>query len=232
VAAYLRRSRSHLLLGLLLLAFAAQVVVGLALLATGLGTLDTTNCWLGLGRCGPFQMEPFGLPQKPWSLLTNLFAHGNVLHLAINALVLYFLGPHLEARIGGRGLLRLFLLAGVAASLAHVALAPLLGVPAGTVVGASGAIFALLGTLTALVPRMQVIFIFVPAPLWVVTALLTLFDLAGLGLLSPLGLGQGAGGVAFLAHLTGLALGLLWGWHLQRRGVLPRVATWASQRRY
>jgi membrane associated rhomboid family serine protease len=80
-----------------------------------------------------------------WRLVTSGFLHANLLHLGMNMLVLWFVGPSLEAALGrGRYLLLYFvsLLAGAAGAL--------LQAPLAFTVGASGAIFGLFGALLVL----------------------------------------------------------------------------------
>lgn len=218
-----RRSATHLFLAAVLLVYAWQVLGGVLLAAlTGSGLLEgyaILTCALALGPCGPFQSVPYALPEKPWTIITNIFAHATPIHLLFNALFLYFFGLELEHRIGRKTFTGLFFAAGIVAAVGQVVLFR------GAVLGASGALMGVLGTLTVLAPRMRVILWFVPVPLWVMTLFFILLDVGGLA-----GTGNG---IANLAHLLGLALGLLYGLRLQRRGVLPRVASsWASQRRY
>lgn len=170
---------------------------------------------------------------QPWTVLTSIFAHGGFYHLFFNALILFFFGPATENIMGTRRFTYLFLGGGAAAGLAqllvfHVAL-PEMGVfnPAMSaalaqqgIVGASGAIMALLGCLTLLAPKMKVLIFFViPAPLWAITAFYAVADL--LGAFNP------GSGVAHLAHLAGLAIGLWYGKKLADQGL--RVRTGAAQ---
>lgn len=224
VSRFARRSATHLLLAAILVLFGLQVVGALAIAAgTGAGLLGAWNvvgCAMALGECGPFTEGPFGLLSKPWSVATNLFAHDNFLHIFFNALFLYFFGLELESRIGRRAFLQLFLAGGALAAFGQVGL---FDVP---VLGASGGLMAVLGTLTVLAPTMRVVIFIVPAPLWALTLLFVVLDFAGF-------FDPGSAGIANLAHLLGLAVGLAYGLRLKRRGVVPRVAsTWASQRRF
>lgn len=217
VRRFARRSATHLLLVVVLAVFLVQVLGDLVLSRVPFRGLAT--CALALGPCGPFQAAPWGLPLKPWSVATNIVAHAGPIHLLFNALFLYFFGLELERRVGRRLLVRLFLGAGLLAAVGQVAIFD------GAVLGASGGIMGILGALTVLAPHLRVIFWFVPVPLWVMTLLFILFDLGGLA--------GGGTGIANLAHLLGLAVGLGLGVRLRRRGVLPRLASpWASTRRW
>lgn len=80
---------------------------------------------------------------ESWRLLTSVFLHGGFGHVMLNSLALYQLGRLVEGLFGRWRYGLIFLLAGVAGSLASL----LLGHPAATGVGASGAIFGLFGAL-------------------------------------------------------------------------------------
>ena len=79
----------------------------------------------------------------PWLLLTSMFAHVAIWHIAFNMLALYALGPGLEAAIGRTRFLLLYFLSGLASGATVLWLS---GVHSQTL-GASGAIFGLMGAL-------------------------------------------------------------------------------------
>ncbi|MCU0495612.1 MAG: rhomboid family intramembrane serine protease, partial [Chloroflexaceae bacterium] len=76
-----------------------------------------------------------------WRLLTAMFLHGNLVHIFFNAYALFGFGPEMERLFGTWRFLALYFLAGLAGSVASYALSP---APS---VGASGAIFGLIGGL-------------------------------------------------------------------------------------
>ncbi len=78
-----------------------------------------------------------------WQLLSSAFTHVELWHLAVNMLALYFLGPQLEMVLGRARFLALYVLSGLAGSVLVYWAAD----PQGTTVGASGAIFGLMGAL-------------------------------------------------------------------------------------
>ena len=80
-----------------------------------------------------------------WRLVTPIFIHAGVLHLAVNMYSLFVIGPAVERFFGRVRLLVVYLLSGVSGVVLSLALNP------GRSVGASGAIFGLLGALTAFV---------------------------------------------------------------------------------
>jgi membrane associated rhomboid family serine protease len=78
-----------------------------------------------------------------WQLITNIFTHVDALHIAFNMLALWFLGPQLELAIGRAGVLVLFVLSGLSGS----ACVMWLSNEHTLTLGASGAIFGLMGAL-------------------------------------------------------------------------------------
>lgn len=80
--------------------------------------------------------------QGEWfRLVTAVFLHGSLLHLLFNMYVLYLLGPPLERLFGHTRFLALFLISGLGGSVASFTFSA----PNGVSVGASGAIFGLMG---------------------------------------------------------------------------------------
>jgi membrane associated rhomboid family serine protease len=142
--------------------------------------------------------------------LTSMFLHGGWGHLLGNALFLWIFGNNVEDSMGRFRFLVFYLLCGLAAAAAQVAIGPSSPVP---MVGASGAIAGVLGAYLLLYPRARVsvlVFIFivnVPAYLmllfWIGTQVLT-----GLPQLNPLSPSVSSG-VAVWAHIGGFAAGLV-----------------------
>ena len=78
-----------------------------------------------------------------WQVLTSAFSHENVLHLGFNMLALYFLGPMLEQVLGRPRFLAVYFVSAFTASAAVM----LVSNPNSQTLGASGAIFGLMGAL-------------------------------------------------------------------------------------
>jgi rhomboid protease GluP len=76
-----------------------------------------------------------------WRLLSSMFLHSGITHLALNMLSLYFLGSFVEAAFGRGRFFALYLLSGISGGLAYL----YFGGFEAPAVGASGAIFGLLG---------------------------------------------------------------------------------------
>jgi membrane associated rhomboid family serine protease len=166
------------------------------------------------------------------TLLTSQFLHGSLLHIGGNMLYLWIFGNNIEDRFGRLRFLAFYLVGGVVAGLAQVAIDPDSTIPT---IGASGAIAATLGAYLVLFPRARVttaiflVFFFqlidVPAVI-VLAAWFILQLLDGIGSLSVTA-ATAEGGVAFFAHIGGFVFGAAVGLvvRLLGRGWGPRTRT-------
>ena len=145
------------------------------------------------------------------TILTSMFMHGGWLHIAFNMLFLWVFGNNVEDSMGRLKFVVFYLLGGVAAALAQVAISPDSTVP---LVGASGAIAAVLGGYALLYPRARVLTIFflffiffleIPAMVLLGLWILLQFLPAVGQLATP---EAGGGGVAYWAHIGGFLFGL------------------------
>jgi membrane associated rhomboid family serine protease len=145
------------------------------------------------------------------TIITSMFTHGGWLHLIGNMWFLWVFGNNIEDVMGHGRFIVFYLLCGVLAAAAQVAMAPTSAVP---MIGASGAISGVLGAYLLLYPRVRVhVFIFlgvfattVVVPAYLMLGYWALLQVVG-GL--PMVGGRDVGGVAFFAHLGGFAAGLL-----------------------
>jgi membrane associated rhomboid family serine protease len=137
---------------------------------------------------------------QPWRLVSYQFLHGNLLHIVMNMLVLYFLGPTLERYWGSRRFLGFYLGCGIVAGLSFLLLMAIGLVGVAPLVGASGAILGVLAACAILFPQFIVFLIIFPMPIRVFAVLITLYYVVAI-----LAQGGNAGGDA--AHLGGMAAG-------------------------
>ena len=157
------------------------------------------------------------------SLISYQFLHGGWIHIGANLLYLWIFGNNVEDRLGRPGFLLFFLAGGIVAAFAQVAIDPRSDVP---LVGASGAIAAVLGAYVALYPRarvLSIVFLVVFFQLTEVPAVLVLglwFVLQVIDGLASLGVDDVVGGVAIFAHIGGFTAGILIG--LLVRSLRPR----------
>jgi len=164
------------------------------------------------------------VPQAPGpvpiylTLLTSMFMHGGIAHLLGNMLFLWIFGDNVEHRVGHVVYLGFYLAAGVVASLAQIAINPDSVIPT---LGASGAISGVLGAYLVMFPRNRVtviLFRFVPyqVPAIVAIGMWAVFQfISGFGSIAVSE--ETAGGVAYMAHIGGFVVGVLFG--LVGRGI-------------
>jgi rhomboid protease GluP len=132
-----------------------------------------------------------------WRLLTPLFIHANLLHLFVNCYSLYVIGPQVEAPFGYVRFLVIYLLSGIAGVVLSFALSP------SNSVGASGAIFGLVGALAEFLYRHRRRF-----GEFARQRLMNLLIIIGINLVFGLTSPQ----IDNWGHLGGLAGGVLLGW--------------------
>lgn len=151
-----------------------------------------------------FIFDPTVAAAEPWRFITSVFLHGGLMHIFFNGYALFIFGSILERRIDLKDYLIIFFGAGLVGSLLYY-LTYLLGIiPPVPALGASGAIYGILGAVAVLVPNLTIFFWFVPMPiryaaiLWVAIEFLGTFDVSS--------------GIASAAHLGGLLFGLAYAW--------------------
>ena len=109
----------------------------------------------------PIYLSPEFIPQL-YTLFTSMFIHGGFLHIIGNMMVFFFVGMAFEQRIGWKKFLTIYLVTGVCGALTH----SLLNLGSGIVlIGASGAIFGILGAFVFAYPRDEVV---MPIPLGII----------------------------------------------------------------
>jgi membrane associated rhomboid family serine protease len=137
-------------------------------------------------------------PERPWTAFTYMFLHGGFGHIFFNMLALYIFGPRLEARIGGRRFLGLYIVSGLAGALAcYIS-------PMTPVIGASGAVLGVSLAYARYWPR-DTVLIYGVIPMTTRTMVIV-YVILSVG-------GQFFGfqaGVSHLGHLGGLAGGFLY----------------------
>jgi len=141
-------------------------------------------------------------------MLTSMFLHGGVLHLAGNMLFLLIFGDNMEDEMGHFGYLAFYLAAGLAAGFVHFASDPSSPIPT---VGASGAIAGVMGGYLLLFPKARVDILLIlivffrifPIPAWIVLGVWF-----GMQIFDGLGDTDGTGGVAYWAHAGGFIAGI------------------------
>ena len=155
--------------------------------------------------------NPADLLWKPWSILTYAFFHSGFLHLFFNMLVLNFASSLFLTYFTQKQFLNLYFSGTIFAGIIYVAsyyLFPALANLNVTLIGASGAIMAILFAAATYSPAMEVRLLLIGnVKLWYIAAVLIIIDLVQLPL-------ENTGG--HLAHLGGAAFGYIYIKQLQR----------------
>ena len=138
---------------------------------------------------------------EPWRILTHIFMHGDFQHLYFNMFSLAVFGSIFEKQVGSRTFLMVFFLGGLASSVADVMFYP-------STVGASGAIFAVLGGLAIFRPKTVVWAM--GAPMYVLVAFFIWMAIDLLGFFQP-------DNIAHASHLAGMTYGGAYGYYLRRQ---------------
>jgi membrane associated rhomboid family serine protease len=160
-----------------------------------------------------------------WQLVTYLFVHGSPAHIFLNMLGLYFMGPETERAVGSRHFLILYFLSGILGGIGWLFIAD---APWAVCIGASGAVFGVIGAFAALFPQrpvtLLVLFVLpVTMKAWMLAVSLAVVELVFL-------LGTPQHGIAYAAHLAGGVAGYVYALALFRGlGGVTRV--WRNWRR-
>lgn len=143
-----------------------------------------------------------------WRLLTATFLHGDPWHILFNMLFLWMVGKEMESFYGTRDFSALYVASAIFSTLfwaiadtftAHAGLIPM--------VGASGAVMAVVVLYTLYYPRREVLFMFIiPVEMWILLVVYLGWNL--LGFLSPNQIGDGR--TAYSAHIGGAIFGYLY----------------------
>ncbi len=147
------------------------------------------------GFTDSFLLDSSLISERPWTIITSIFLHGSLSHLAFNMFALFLFGLLLEKFIGPNRFLIVFFLSGLAAGIAASFVYD-------SSLGASGAIYGVIGALAVIKPRMTVWTYGVPMPMVAAAFFYLLLDFAGL--FYPTN-------VANAAHIAGLTCGAVMG---------------------
>jgi membrane associated rhomboid family serine protease len=160
-------------------------------------------------------LDPSRFPTAWWTIVTYMFVHGWLWHLAFNMFTLWMFGPRLEQAWGTRTFTQFYLWCGVGGAIAHLVFAQHT-----SVIGASGAISGVLVAYALIWPDEEV-YLFGVIPMksrWLVAAMIGMNIVFAL---SP------SSGIDWTAHLGGMAFGWIF-LKLYSFGGLNRVRGWVS----
>ncbi len=165
---------------------------------------------------------------KGYTFLTLMFLHGSLMHIIGNILVLFFIGMALEDRVGKKWTFIFYFLSGFGATLGQYIfnwLQVTIGASSYSTllipnIGASGAVFGIMGSLVFLYPKDRITMIIPPLLLPEVRV-----DLAvGAFIMIQTGIAifAGMGNIAHAAHFTGFAVGMILAAYAKKKDVIER----------
>lgn len=157
---------------------------------------------ISAGFTDAFLLNSSAIPEI-WRFVTSIFLHGDLAHLAYNMFALILFGGVLEKLIGGKRFLAVFFITGILANIISVNFYA-------SSLGASGAIFGVIGALILVRPGMMVWTFGMPMPLFIAGILWAAGDLVGV--FNP-------SNIANIAHLAGMGFGLLFGGYFRSKGL-------------
>ena len=148
-----------------------------------------------------------------WRFVSSIFLHGSVIHLVFNMFALILFGSIAERFIGSRNLLITFFVSGVVANIISVGFYD-------SALGASGAIFGIIGVLVIVRPLMTIWAFGLPMPMFIAGVLWVIGDLIGT---YGFFVGNPMDNTGNIAHLTGVFVGLLMGVFYRRAGASEKT---------
>ncbi len=167
-----------------------------------------------------FEFNPYYAISQPWRFVTSMFLHdpNDIFHIIFNGYALIMFGSLLERKVDRREYMIIFFGSGLVGGLLYYLTtlspyAPLCSAADGTTIicsalGASGAIYGILGAVAMLLPDLEIFFFFFPMKMryavifWLVLTFLGTFNVSS--------------GIADAAHFGGLIFGIVYGWFLAR----------------
>jgi hypothetical protein len=130
-----------------------------------------------------------------WRFLTSIFLHGGLAHLISNLFALALFGSILESLIGGKKFALIFFTTGIIANMISVNFYS-------SSLGASGAIFGIIGALVIIRPTLSVWAFGMPMPMFIAGILWFVLDIIGIFVPSDVG---------NITHISGLFTGIIFG---------------------
>lgn len=146
-------------------------------------------------------MDPMAIGSRPWMVVSYLFVHAGIIHLATNMLGLYLFGTAVENRMGSKSFVLYYLYCGIGAALFSALLS--LVIPQSPVVGASGAIFGVMVAFAMFWPDVEIFVFPIPFPIKARTLVI------GLAVLDLVMARFSSDNIAHEAHIGGLLAGWL-----------------------
>lgn len=199
-----------LIIGILVVAYVKKIRVTFALIFANLLIYFPLTILFPNQIFGDLGFRPIYLtidysPQL-YTLFTSMFVHGDPLHIIGNMLVFFFMGIAFEERVGWKKFLIIYLITGICGALAHSLLN--LGSPI-ILIGASGAVFGILGAFASSYPSDEVVMP-IPVGIMFITKIKVLYAAIIFAAMETLFVYLGGqGNTAHFAHFGGLVSGIV-----------------------
>jgi membrane associated rhomboid family serine protease len=194
---------------------AVFILVSLAFLFSGQPTPFVMDYWLSLPS------DPSSLLYKPWTLITYMFFHREIMHFLFNMLNLYWFGKIFLMYFDEKKLVSLYFMGGIAGGVFYVVFANIFpGVfGGGILLGASASIIAIMFASAVYVPDFKVYMVFIGPVKLIYIAIFSLFLYVVM-----ISTSNNAGGN--LAHIGGAFVGYLWVKQFKRGSDVTKGFTW------
>jgi len=150
-----------------------------------------------------FSFVPAHAFSEPWTFVTAMFLHADFTHIFFNMFALFIFGTYLEARISKKYFLLIYFASGIVGNVGYMITSPGSLIPG---LGASGAIYGVMGALAMISPTAIIYLYGVPMPMIVASFFWFISEFFGIFVPS---------GIAYGAHLGGLFLGVIFGLYLK-----------------
>ena len=176
-----------------------RLIIANAVVLLLLETVFTSDGLLSL-----LAFTPRAALHRPWTFLTYMFVHGDLMHLAVNSLGLWVFGTPVEQKLGSRRFLLFYMYCGIGAAVFSLLLTAL--VPISPFVGASGAVLGLVVAFAMNWPDTEMLVFPIPVP---VRAKTLAIGLVGFNAIMALPFMRGGSNIAYEVHLGGALFGYL-----------------------
>jgi len=148
------------------------------------------------------------LDKKIWVFITSIFLHADAEHLILNMIALFFFGRVVEMSLGRKKFLLIFFMSSIVGNLAFLTSSFFLG-SYSSVIGASAAIFGLMGTAMLVKPLEFVFYPYlIPVPLILVAVIYVLYNITSFLFIAT---NISKSNISYISHIGGIITGMFFG---------------------
>ncbi|MEM5782704.1 MAG: rhomboid family intramembrane serine protease, partial [Candidatus Aenigmatarchaeota archaeon] len=202
---YEKPSLTYSIIAICIIAFIFEISYGLQF--GSFGSENFKDALVDLFTNYGFSLQNL-ITQKYWTLITSIFLHADTEHLILNVIALFFFGRVVELELGRKKFLLIFFTSSIAGCFSFLAFSFFIN-SFSIVIGASAAIFGLMGTAMLVKPLEFVFYPYlIPVPLILVAMLYTLYNIASFLLIAT---NIEDSNISYISHIGGLTAGMLFG---------------------